>query len=166
MPSPPRSGTRPAFVDGHQHVHALPGVRRIVLDAIAVWSEETPVRSTGRVPGPGAAFKRWVIEASGGHALERDLVARGVAHNRTLLGAYDFGAVDYRRLVQAWLAQAPGDGGLLFCHPCAGAAGDDPIAAARRREAAYFASHDFIADLGAARISVGAAWVTRSSSAD
>ena len=25
-------GRKPAFVDGHQHVHALPGVRRIVLD--------------------------------------------------------------------------------------------------------------------------------------
>jgi predicted glycoside hydrolase/deacetylase ChbG (UPF0249 family) len=160
-------GRKPAFIDGHQHVHALTGVRRIVLEAIATWDDAPAVRNTGRLLGPGAGFKRWVIEASGGRALERDLVARGIAHNRALLGAYDFVAVDYRHLVQAWLAKAPRDGGLLFCHPCAAASDDgDPIAAARRREATYFASDAFLADLGAAGVTVGAAWATRSSSAD
>jgi len=162
-------GRMPAFVDGHQHVHALPGVRRVVLDAVAAWPEAPAIRSTGRVLGPGAAFKRWVIEAGGGRALARMLVARSVAHNRALLGAYDFKA-GYRPLMQAWLAAAPNDGGLLFCHPGAlASAGErrdsDPIAAARRREAAYLASDDFRADLDAAGVTVGAAWATQSSSA-
>jgi len=158
-------GRAPDFVDGHQHVHALPGVRRIVLDAVVAWPQAPWVRSTGRVLGPGTAFKRWVIEASGGRALERDLVARGVAHNRALLGAYDF-AADYRPLMQAWLAEAPADGGLLFCHPRSDAgATSDPIAAARIREAAYLASDEFRADLAAADVTVGATWATRSSSA-
>jgi predicted glycoside hydrolase/deacetylase ChbG (UPF0249 family) len=161
-------GRAPAFVDGHQHVHALPGVRGIVLDAIAKWPAAPAVRSTGRLPGPGAALKRRVIEASGGRALQRALVARGIAHNRVLLGAYDFVATDYRRLVQAWLAEAPREGGLLFCHPCTAAADDsgDPIAAARRREAAYLASDTFAADLASAGVTVGAAWARRSSSVD
>jgi len=158
-------GRAPAFIDGHQHVHALPGVRRIVLDAIATWRDAPAVRSTARVLGPGAAFKRWVIEASGGRALGRELAARGIAHNAALLGAYDFGA-DYRPLMRAWLAAAPAAGGLLFCHPRAGAGrGDDPIGAARRREADYLASDDFGADLAAAGVTVGAAWLARSSSA-
>jgi predicted glycoside hydrolase/deacetylase ChbG (UPF0249 family) len=158
-------GRTPDFVDGHQHVHALPGVRRIVLDAVASWQKAPAVRNTARVLGPGAAFKRWVIEASGGRALERSLVARGVAHNRALLGAYDFNA-DYRPLMQAWLAEAPDHGALLFCHPGAAAkASSDPIAAARRREAAYLAGDDFGADLAAAGVTVGATWATRSSSA-
>jgi predicted glycoside hydrolase/deacetylase ChbG (UPF0249 family) len=158
-------GRPPDFVDGHQHVHALPGVRRVVLDALASWPEAPAVRSTGRVVGPGAAFKRWVIEASGGRALERTLVARGIAHNRALLGAYDFRA-DYRPLMQAWLASVPDDGGLLFCHPGAdGGEGSDPIAAARRREADYLASDGFRADLAAAGVTVGATWAKRSSSA-
>lgn len=162
-------GARPAFIDGHQHVHALPGVREVVLDAIATWPERPAVRSTGRLRGPGAAFKRFVIEASGGRALQRALVARGIAHNRVLLGAYDFAATDYRRLMQAWLASAPAEGGLLFCHPCADAgAGDaaDPIAAARRREAAYLGSDAFAADLAAADVKVATTWATRSSSDD
>lgn len=157
-------GRVPAFVDGHQHVHALPGVRELVLDAIAAWPESPAVRSTGRVPGPGPALKRAIIEASGGRALERALVARGVAHNRVLLGAYDFGAVDYRALMQRWLAAAPREGGLLFCHPCIDAGDADPISAARRREAAYLASDAFAADLAAANVTIGSAWARRSSS--
>jgi hypothetical protein len=160
-------GRAPAFVDGHQHVHALPGVRELVLDAIATWPTPPAVRNTGRLLGPGGALKRTIIEASGGKALERALVARGVAHNRALLGAYDFGVIDYRALVQRWLAATPQEGGLLFCHPCADA-GDgaaDPIAAARRREAAYLASDAFAADLAAANVTIGSAWVRRSSSA-
>ena len=164
-------GRKPAFIDGHQHVHALPGVREVVLDAIATWPELPAVRSTGRLQGAGAGLKRWVIEASGGRALQRALVARGIAHNRVLLGAYDFTAIDYQRLMQAWLAGAPAEGGLLFCHPCAGAgagAGDaaDPIAAARRREAAYLGSAAFVADLAGAGVTVAATWSTRSSSVD
>jgi len=156
-------GRAPAFVDGHQHVHALPGVREIVLDAIAAWPQRPAVRNTGCLRGPGAAFKRTVIEASGGRALERALMARGIAHNTVLLGAYDFDAVDYRALVQRWLAAAPRAGGLLFCHPAA-AGTDAPIGAARRREAAYLGSDAFAVDLAAAGVTVGSAWTTRSSS--
>ena len=160
-------GRAPAFVDGHQHVHALPGVREIVLDTIAAWPIRPAVRNTAHLRGPGAAFKRRVIEASGGRALERALVARGIAHNRVLLGAYAFDAIVYRALVQRWLAAAPPEGGLLFCHPCAAAAdsGTDPIADARRREAAYLASDAFATDLAAAGVTIGPAWATRSSSA-
>jgi len=162
-------GRHPEFVDGHQHVHALPRVRRVVLDAVATWPEAPAIRNTGRVLGPGADFKRAVIEACGGRALQRDLVERGIAHNRALLGAYDFEAPDYRRLMRAWLAEAPGQGSLLFCHPCRSRGsgsgdgdgdgdGDDAIAAARRREAAYFGSDAFAADLGEAGFRVGDVW--------
>jgi len=161
-------GRLPAFVDGHQHVHALPGVRDAVLAAIARWPTPPAVRNTGRPLGPGAAFKRAVIAASGGRALQRNLVARAIAHNWALLGAYDFRDADYRRRMRAWLANAPREGGLVFCHPCAAAPRDgnpDPIGAARRREAAYFASDAFREDLAAAGVTLGAAWALRSSSA-
>ena len=159
-------GRMPAFIDGHQHVHALPGVRDVVLDAVAAWPAPAAVRNTGRVRGPGAPLKRLIIEASGGRALQRSLLARGIAHNSVLLGAYDFAIADYRALVQGWLAAAPRGGGLLFCHPCAGAAdsANDAIAAARRREADYLGSAAFAEDLVAADVKVGPAWATQSSS--
>jgi chitin disaccharide deacetylase len=161
-------GRAPAFIDGHQHVHALPGVREIVLDAVAAWPSPPAIRNTGRVCGPGAPFKRRIIEASGGRALQRSLRTRGIAHNHVLLGAYDFATIDYRGLVQRWLAAAPREGGLLFCHPCARAVDSaaDPIAVARRREADYLGSAAFAEDLAAAGVTVGPAWPRRSSSAD
>jgi len=153
-------GRTPDFIDGHQHVHALPGVRTIVLDALAASPRAVAVRSTGHVAGPGAAFKRRIIEASGGRALARALVARGIAHNRVLLGAYDFDPLGYRARMRGWLAAAPAEGGLLFCHPCASArtATDDPIAEARRSEAAYLGGDGFAADLAEAGVTIGAAW--------
>jgi chitin disaccharide deacetylase len=159
-------GRAPDFVDGHQHVHALAGVRDIVLADVATWRRRPAVRNTGVVCGPGAALKRRTIEAWGGRALQRRLVAARLPHNRALLGAYDFRQADYRGLVQAWLARAPQEGGLLFCHPCTTATAGDPIAAARRREALYLESDDFAADLAEARITLGAAWAVRSSSGD
>ena len=157
-------GREPAFVDGHQHVHALRGVRDVVLDAVDAWRAIPAVRSTAHVCGPAAALKRRVIAASGGRALERALVARGIAHNAVLLGAYDF-ASDYRALVQRWLAAAPREGALLFCHPGDVADGADAVAAARRREAEYLGSAEFAADLAAAGVTIGPAWAQRSSSA-
>ena len=156
------SGNAPDYIDGHQHVHHLPGVRGLLLDWLARQPQPIPVRSTAAVAGPGFGFKRWVIERSGGRHLGRLLVQRGLPHNRLLLGAYGFEGA-YRPLMQAWLAQVPVAGALLFCHPgqpSADATRDAPdaIAAARQRELAYLASDDFGADLGAAGVVLAPAW--------
>jgi len=161
------SGAPPDFIDGHQHVHALRGVRAAVLRRARVAG--VPVRSTGCVVGPGFTFKRRVIEAAGGRALARALAAQGTPHNAALVGVYDFGARDYRALMRGWLAalaaRATDGVTLLFCHP--GATGEasahDAIAAARRAEAAYLGSTAFAEDL--ARAAVTTAWPWRRSSA-
>lgn len=128
-------------LDGHQHVHSLPGVAdalREVLDA----RPPLPVRRTDRLPGPGASMKRRLI----GH-LSR-AARQAVWQNEALLGAYDFRCRDYGRLMRAWLDAAPARGGLIFCHPGEGtAAPGDAIAAARDRERQYLASARFVADL-------------------
>jgi predicted glycoside hydrolase/deacetylase ChbG (UPF0249 family) len=157
------TGRTPDFVDGHQHVHHLPGVREIVLAGVAASDAPVAVRCTGRVAGPGSAVKRYLIEATGGWALQRQLERRGVPHNAVLLGAYDFRDTDYRSLMRRWLRAAPQHGALLFCHPGAGRPVGDPIAAAREREAAYLASEAFPADLAEAGVSLGPAWGGRSS---
>ena len=167
------SGAAPDFIDGHQHVHHLPGVRGLLLDWLQRQPRPTPVRSTARLAGTGYGFKRWVIEHSGGRALARDL-ARSVQphrlpHNRLLLGAYDFAATDYGSLMRQWLAQVPEQGALLFCHPGRpsdgglGVGGDngdapDPIAAARQIELAYLAGPDFPRDLAAAGVTLASVW--------
>lgn len=151
------AGRAPDHVDGHQHVHHLPGVREIVLDGVAALRPPPTVRSTGRVSGPGFAVKRALIEHTGGRALARELARRGLRHNAVLLGCYDFEALDYRALMRGWLAAAPAAGALLFCHPGPAEAAD-PIAAARARERAYLASDDFARDLAEAGVELASSW--------
>lgn len=159
------TGAAPQFVDGHQHVHHLPGVRQVVL---AGTPRSVAVRSTGCVRGPGNRLKRLLIEGTGGRALQQRLREQGRPHNAVLLGVYGFQATtDYRRRMQGWLAAAPAQGGLLFCHPAdsdgRGPDAHDPIAAARRHEAAYLGSTAFVDDLDAAGVMLGPAWSQRPS---
>lgn len=145
------TGRAPDFIDGHQHVHALPGVREGLLELARAQAEPPALRNTARVLGPAAGLKGRIIEASGGRAFGAALLDAGLVHNPVLLGAYDFHAGDYRALMQRWLAQVPAEGALLFCHPGRRESGD-PIGAARERELAYFDSAAFDADLAAAQV--------------
>lgn len=154
------TGAAPSHLDGHQHVHHLPGLRDIVLDMAKHMQPNPAVRNTGRVLGPGFAVKRRLIENTGAQALARELSGRALAHNPVLLGVYDFRDHDYRRRMQGWLAALPGEGGLLFCHPGESLAQDppDPIATARLRELAYLESDAFPQDLAAAHVTLGRVW--------
>ena len=162
-------GAPPRFVDGHQHVHHLPGIREVVLEHVTAGPAGIAVRNTGHMRGPGNSLKRCLIERTGGRQLQRLLLRAGIAHNRALLGAYDFKDQDYRGRMQRWLAAAPPHGGLLFCHPAAsavassGADAHDPIAPARLREAAYLGSSAFVEDLAEASVGLGRAWLTTQS---
>ncbi len=153
------TGRAPQMVDGHQHVHHLPVLRQVVLDGIAPMAPRPAVRSTSHLLGPGFAFKRFVIERSGGRALKRELARRGLRHNMALLGVYDFVTHDYRALMRRWLTQLPPEGGLLFCHPGEVADAGDAIGDARLREFAYFESEAFLGDLAEAGVTLGASWV-------
>jgi len=148
-------GRAPDHVDGHQHVHQLPGVREIVLDGVVALAPRPALRNTGRVLGPGFAAKRALIEATGGRALGRELARRGLRSNAILLGCYDFGARDYGALMRGWLRRVPQEeAALLFCHPGPAEPGD-AIGAARAREHAYLVGDDFVRDLAAAGVEIG-----------
>ncbi len=147
------TGRQPDHVDSHQHVHHLPGIRKLVLDLLARWPR-LRARHTGAVRGPGFTAQQRIIEGTGGSALGRRLLATHQAANTQLLGVYDFVDTDYRSLMQQWLAELPAQGGMVFCHP--GAEDDsvtaDPGAAARLRELAYLSSDAFGDDLAAADV--------------
>lgn len=162
------TGHAPQHIDGHQHVHHLPGVRTLILAAAAATLPPAAVRRCAPALGPGAGFKRWVIEASGGRAMARSMDTQAVRSNPALVGVYDFKAAPpYRQHMQGWLARLtglpkhPGQGALLFCHPArvgAEPAADDTIGVARQREMAYLCSEDFATDLAAAGVTLGPVW--------
>jgi len=142
-------------VDGHQHVHQLPGIREALLEELARRPGPRPwLRSTRHAPG--LAFKPRLLQALGQTPLAQRARAAGYVQNRRLLGVYDFGgdALRYRARLRQWLAVAQ-DGDLLMCHPSAGA-GDaaDAIRAARQHEYAVLAGADFDALLAEAGCSI------------
>ncbi len=152
------AGTPPDFVDGHQHVHQLPGVRQALLAELQerYAAHERPwVRST--VPGGGLwrSPKAAVIALLGGWSAARLLRGAGVALNAGFGGVYGFDAPDaqaYRARMQHWLAHMrggsnPGSGALLMCHPAAGEVPHDAIGRQRAVEYAYLASQAFAEDL-------------------
>lgn len=130
-------GNPPAFVDGHQHAHALKGIREIVLDETARRAPDAWVRTcTDRLPSLLARPFRGKAIGSAFHSrgLRAAAAARGLACNRGFAGHYDF-ASDYAAIFPAFL-RAPGARHLVMCHPGTDGRAGDAIAGARAREAA------------------------------
>lgn len=143
-------GRPPAFVDGHQHSHALPGIREIVLDQTARRAPGAWVRDCH--DGLWAMWRRPFFGkaiASAWHCrgLRADAAARGIPTNDSFAGHYDF-AGDYRTLFPRFLKN-PGETHLVMCHPGAGERAGDAIAGGRRREAEALRNWS-IADMAAA----------------
>ncbi len=141
----------PDYVDGHEHVHAFPGVRRLLLSEL---SRRYPVLPVLRVPAAASwqGGKAWIIAALGGYGLKRQLHATsGAAFNRDFIGVYDFSTVQpYAQRVEGWLSHV-GDLALLMTHP--GLHPDSVYgAAARRMELAYLQSEAWPAALAAQAI--------------
>lgn len=133
----------PAFVDGHQHCHALPGVREIVLAETARRAPRAWVRDC--VDGVMAMLSRpFPGKAIGSAWHSRGLRAAAAAHglgcNDGFAGHYDF-AGDYAAIFPKFL-RAPGARHLVMCHPGAGMRAGDGIAAARLVEAAALEALD------------------------
>ena len=155
-------GRRPAFVDGHQHVHVFPVVRRALFtlfDDGTLHPGETWIRNCADRPldilkrGVSAPKTLFIAALSAGIA--RAARDRGIATNSGFRGITDFsGNPPFADLVPKFLADAP-DGTLMMCHPASpdvAALADDPIAAARRREYAYLSGNAFLENLADAGV--------------
>ena len=118
----------PAYVDGHCHVHQIPGVREPLLQELAGrYGHSVAIRSTWVGEHRGA--KSRIIQELGGRTL-RALIARAGMHSNTdFAGAYDFSTGrPFQSRMQNWLRDLR-DGGMVMCHP------ELPLQAGPRREA-------------------------------
>lgn len=149
----------PDHVDGHQHVHVLPGVREAVIDELLrrypvgrVWVRDCR-ESLGRSLARRVALPKALLIGTLGVGLHRLLHASGLPANDGFAGLHDFsGRVPFRRLMQAFLA-ASGPRPLIHVHPGrvdAALLACDSLTGPREVELDYLESADFAADLAAA----------------
>jgi predicted glycoside hydrolase/deacetylase ChbG (UPF0249 family) len=136
----------PDFVDGHQHVHMLPGIRAVFLTELARRYRATKpyVRAVApKLAADGELFKTAVLKLLGagfGSAAR----SRGFATNSGFAGIYSLlPSADFGALMRRWIAAAH-SGDLLMCHPGAAATdAEDPIASTRPLELAFLQSDAF-----------------------
>jgi hypothetical protein len=156
-------GRPPDFVDGHQHVHVLPGVRRVLLDELKrrglvgrLWlrdSSDTPASILARRLSMPKALRVKLL-ATG---FARAATAAGFAVNEGFSGYSEFDpASDYGTDFANYL-RAPGHHHLLMCHP--GYVDDeltacDPVTVTRERELAFLLSNRFRETLDVAGVAL------------
>ena len=151
-------GRSPDFVDGHQHVHIFPTVRRAVLDAFdagVLDRRETWIRDCrerlGAILGRGVEAPKALFISTLASGFAAKARAAGIVVNAGFGGITAFEPARVAEVFPRFLREL-GARPLVMCHPASPAvAADpgDPIAAARRAEYAYLAGERFVADLAA-----------------
>jgi predicted glycoside hydrolase/deacetylase ChbG (UPF0249 family) len=148
-------GQLPDYIDGHQHVQQFPVVRDALLEVYDEYfpNKEAYIRLSSNPYAKAATQSRRcpkmiVIALTGTSALRKQLIKRGIPHNKSFSGVYDFNPeADYGKLFQVFLSEVENKG-LIMCHPCKAAEENqnDPIALARMNEFNYLASEQFKTD--------------------
>lgn len=141
-------GTGPDFIDGHQHVHQLPGFSDAMLQVLRqrYSPQQMPwVRSTAPLGTLWRSPKAAIIALLGGWQTTRRLRQAGVVINQGFGGVYGFDAPtpdSYGAQMAQWLAQVQ-PGSLLMCHPATQVVEGDAIGQQRPVEWAYLMSEAF-----------------------
>lgn len=137
-------GRPPDFVDSHQHVHHLPGLRELILEATARHAPNAWIRSCSDRPAAilSRAFPGKAI-GSAWHSLGYGRLAErfGISTNRSFAGHYDFSS-RFPSVFPRFFAGAS-DHHVIMTHPGADDRVGDPIAKARIREAAFLEAREF-----------------------
>ncbi len=150
-------GRAPHFVDGHQHLHLLPGIRPLLLDAIArryppgsVWLRDC-AEPAGRIVRRGVTGAKALFIALLSRGLTRQAASRAIPTNAGFSGIYGFDG-DFPALMKRFLFELPA-GALVMVHPALPdqeLAALDPVVAARQAEMAYLSGPEWPAALSQA----------------
>ena len=133
----------PDFIDGHQHVHQLRGVRQVLLEVLNSRYPGMPIWVRNTLPAnPAWRGKALILKYLGGNAIARDLRTAGMRTNQGFGGVYGFDRPDYGACMRNWLTAAQA-GMLIMCHPGAAPYPDDVIAMQRVVEYLYLQSAEF-----------------------
>lgn len=112
-------GRLPDYIDGHQHVHLMPAIRKPFVETVARLAPKAWIRQCA------PAQKRALITADNktrvigalSYALARLARRAGLAFNSSFSGAYDFsGREKFEDLFPRFLQELT-DGGVVMVHP-------------------------------------------------
>ena len=139
----------PDFVDGHLHVHQLPGIRQPLLNILKrryasrlPWLRDTrPNRGVSKEMPAWQRFKARVIGFLGAQALMTQATESGFKSNQGFVGAYDFSRPHppFIDMLKLWLPTLQ-TGGLLMMHPSQQVLNKDPMGQSRVEEYTLLAS--------------------------
>lgn len=137
------AGRPPDFVDGHQHVHHLRGIRDVVLAETKRRAPRAWLRDCGDTL-PGMLARPFVLKALGsarrGRGFRSAARHAGLTTNDGFAGHYDFGE-GYAEVFPCFLRR-PGAHHLVMVHPGADDMAGDTIGKARVREATFLRGTD------------------------
>ena len=149
-------GRRPAFVDGHQHVHFLPVVRRWLRARLDEGAGRPALRGAPALAGGAAAPKVAAIAALAA-GFNRSMQRAGFIIFEPLAGIYDWRQPErFAPVLQAAIEALP-ERGLFMCHPGhvdATLRARDPMQGVREVEFAFLASDEFGASLSRAGVEI------------
>jgi chitin disaccharide deacetylase len=155
---------RPDHLDGHQHIHVLPGIRGALFDALEarnlagkIWLRDCGDR-LHRIALRRANVKKALAARALSAGFRNEARRRGFATNVGFSGFSSFNhGVDYARQFAGYL-RARGRRHLVMCHP--GYVDDelralDPVTVTREQELAFLLSPRFEEMLAARKLTLG-----------
>lgn len=143
-------GRPPDHVDGHQHVHVLPAVRRALLAVLSRRRWHPWLRDSGDAPSRILRRRSASAKALGltvlARGLRRQARAAHLATNQGFAGYSHFDARDDYAIAFARYVVAPGPRHLVMCHP--GYVDDalrrrDPVLETREQELRFLLSPSY-----------------------
>ncbi|MFV9984389.1 MAG: ChbG/HpnK family deacetylase [Francisella endosymbiont of Hyalomma asiaticum] len=141
-------GELPDFIDGHQHVHHFPVIRKAVINLYKdfnMYTKQTYIRSTYKIDK--SDFKSLIIYRSGAKKFYNMLIKNNIKHNSSFSGVYSLESnnQDFRKVILEAYVEIK-DGGIIMCHPAVDIDIKDPISQSRVKEFAYFNSYQALKD--------------------
>ncbi len=150
-------GRAPDFVDGHQHVQLMPGVRVPFLEAVLEAAPKAWVRQCGAAAGASARGGKARLLEFLSRGFRRRAEKLGIAFNPVFSGAYDFSTAESFGTLFARFLEGLPERGLVMCHPGfvdRELVARDPLTGQREVEYKFLAGNDFLAALARAGASL------------
>jgi predicted glycoside hydrolase/deacetylase ChbG (UPF0249 family) len=153
------TGHAPRFIDGHEHVHQLPGIRQALFSVLAERQLHTPLYIRNTAPQRWRGIKAATIALLGAQALRHQARQADYRCNADFFGVYDLSSsVNLSALWRRWLASVPERGALAMCHPAWSAEMEDKQSIPfRLREFEFLSGQEFGEMLALQRVTV-AGW--------